>query len=341
MKENNETYGILSQESNTFNEFVAPTLPAIANFWRRIFAMLLDNLIIGVAGFIISLPFSFLLFKLGPYGGLIGLFISLPYFGIMNSKICNGQTFGKRILKIAVRNKNNKNISLPLSFARIAILLIPNIFAISFGIKFLDGLFSIISTSAGLAIVLIYIFNKKNRQSLHDMVVGTYVVHLVDKRIYEYPKTEKKFWVLSGILVVCAGLLLFISTTFFTSNVSQTSYLFNLYENNNIPKEEFFNIGFKDRTSSVIGGEQTKTLLIECWYKGKITNEKANELTQSVAYALLNEGQFDLEKYDYLGVTIYSKYDIGIARSQFYISKTLTVDDWKALLLDYQPANDL
>ena len=173
------------------------------------------------------------------------------------------------------------------------------------------------------------------------MIVSTYVVHLVDKRIYEYPKTEKKFWVLSGILVMCAGLLLFISTTFFTNNISQTSNLVNLYENNNIPKEEFFDIGFTDRTSYMSGGEQSKSLLIECWYKGKITNEKANELTQSVAYALINEGQFDLEKYDYLGFTIYSKYDIGIARSQFSISKTLTVDDWKALLLDYQPANDL
>jgi hypothetical protein len=203
------------------------------------------------------------------------------------------------------------------------------------------GIFSIISTSVVLAIPLIYIFNKKNRQSLHDMVVGTYVVHLVDKRIYTYPKTERKFWILSGALVVCAGLFLFISTTFLTNKISRTSHLFNLYENNNIPKEEFFDIRFTDRTSSVIGGEQSKTLLIECWYKGKITNEKANELTQSVAYAVLNDSRFELDKYDYLGFTIYSKYDIGIARSQFYIGKTLTVDDWKALLLDYQPANDL
>ena len=129
MNDSNETYEILSPENNSFNEFVAPTFPPIANFWRRIFALLLDYLIIGFAGFILSLPFAFLLFKIGPYGRLIGLFIILPYFGIMNSKICNGQTLGKRMLKIAVRNKNNRNISLQLSFARIAILLIPNIFA--------------------------------------------------------------------------------------------------------------------------------------------------------------------------------------------------------------------
>lgn len=336
MNDNNETYSMFSPENNTFNDFVAPTFPPIANFWRRIFAYLLDYLIIGIAGLIISLPFSFLLFKIGPYGRLVGLLIILPYFGIMNSKLCNGQTLGKRMLKIAVRNGSNRNISLQLSFLRTAILLIPTIFSISFGIKLIDGFFSTLSSGVSLALPLLYIFNKKARQSLHDMVVGTYVVHLVDKRTYGYPKTEKKFWILPAASLVLAALLTFGAKTITASIFPQMNTVQNIYEHNSLPQEDFFSIGFSERTMYHGDGVQTKTLLIDCWYKGKITNDIANELSPAIAYAVIQDKQIDLDQYDYLGINIYSKYDIGISNAHFNISKSLPVDEWKNIVLNNQ-----
>jgi uncharacterized RDD family membrane protein YckC len=334
MSEDNKKYGILSPEKNTFNNFVAPTFPPIANFWRRIFAFLLDYLIIGVAGLIITLPFSYLLFKIGPYGHFVGLLITLPYFGIMNSRLCNGQTLGKRMLKIAVRNGSNRSISLQLSFLRTAILLIPTIFSISLGIKFIDGFFSILSSGVSLALPLIYIFNKTARQSLHDMVVGTYVVHLVDKRIYAYPKTENKFWILSAASLVLAALLIFGAKTITASIFPQMKTAQSSYENKSLSSEEFFSVEFSELTMYHGDGVQTKTLVIDCWYKGKVTNDIANRLSTAIAYAIIHDNQIDLEQYDYLKINIYSKYDIGISNAHFNVSKSMTVDEWKNIVLN-------
>lgn len=58
-------------------------------------------------------------------GRPIGLLLIIPYFGLMNSKIGDGQTIGKRLLKIAVRNKSNEPIELGRAITRILIIYLP------------------------------------------------------------------------------------------------------------------------------------------------------------------------------------------------------------------------
>src|SRR6266567_4130817 len=70
----------------------------IASFWRLLGAFFLDSIILGIAAFVLAIPFFSTLSRLGPYGRLVGIFLALPYYGILNSRIGDGQTLGKRIL---------------------------------------------------------------------------------------------------------------------------------------------------------------------------------------------------------------------------------------------------
>ena len=112
------------QEVNSEPDF---TFPPIAGFWRRFFAWLVDMLILGVTGQILGLIFSTFLFSLGPYGRPIELLFVVPYFGIMNSKIGGGQTIGKRLFKLSVRNQNNETIGLGRSIVRNPNLIHPRV----------------------------------------------------------------------------------------------------------------------------------------------------------------------------------------------------------------------
>ncbi len=153
----------------------------ICGFWIRIFAFLIDGLIIGILGFILSLIFKQYFIQIGAWGRLLGFLITIIYFGVQNSVICRGQTIGKRIIKIRVVNRNGKTVSIGSPLWRSAILSLP---------FFLNGALippSITDSILGIVLILVvfgglispiylYVFNRKTRQSLHDLVCKTYVV---------------------------------------------------------------------------------------------------------------------------------------------------------------------
>lgn len=156
---------------------------SICGFWRRIFALLIDTMILGIVGLILGTTGYDFFAQMGGYGRLVGFAIALTYFGFANSSIFGGQTFGKKLLKIQVVGSEGETISLPKSLLRYSVLGLP---------FFLNGapvnpslmenpivivLLGLIVFGMGGSIIYLYIFNRKTRQSLHDLVVGTYVVN--------------------------------------------------------------------------------------------------------------------------------------------------------------------
>ena len=153
----------------------------ISGFWRRVGALLIDSIILGLVGLALGLVFEKQFVEIGGLGRFIGFFMALTYFGVMNSKLSGGQTLGKKVLEIKVVNANNQTIGVLRSFARFCILGIPYflngshftneimttylVYPISF---IIGGLFSV---------AYLYIFNRLTRQSLHDLIVGTFVVN--------------------------------------------------------------------------------------------------------------------------------------------------------------------
>jgi uncharacterized RDD family membrane protein YckC len=119
--------------------------------------------------------------RLGAWGRLIGFFIALTYFGFMNSALANGQTIGKRIMKIRVVDLNGSTISVVRSFTRYLILgapfflngaaIPPRVFNTWVGI-----VVEVIIFGVGGSIIYLFVFNHRNRRSLHDLLTGTYVI---------------------------------------------------------------------------------------------------------------------------------------------------------------------
>lgn len=153
----------------------------IAGFWRRIGALVIDLIMLGIVGMILGALLFDTFARMGAYARLIGFAIALAYFGICNSRIGGGQTFGKRWLGLRVVDAHDQLLSLPRSLLRYVVLGIPFFanglpmspqFAMS---SPFDYLLALVVFGGMFSIVYLYIFNRRTRQSLHDLVVGSYV----------------------------------------------------------------------------------------------------------------------------------------------------------------------
>jgi uncharacterized RDD family membrane protein YckC len=160
--------------------------PPIAGFWRRIAAFAVDCMIIGVPTFLMGLVFFRWAVALGQAGRLIGFVVALLYFALLNSRLGGGQTVGKRLFGIRVIDRDGNTLNPTRSVVRFLVLAIPYFFN---GIWFdLDptsnallseilGALLIFIVFGGLgAILYLLIFNRRTRQSLHDLAVDSFVV---------------------------------------------------------------------------------------------------------------------------------------------------------------------
>jgi len=195
--------------------------PKICGFWRRLFAFTIDVCILGIVGIAIGTMFYDSFAELGGWGRLLGFTVAFLYFGILNSSIGNGQTLGKRILKIQVIDKGAKTISTAKSFLRFMILgipyflngaLIPPELFLNTAISFILGLTVFFG---GGAIVYLFVFNRETRQSLHDLIVGTYVVNISsDEEFVVKPIWRGHLAAVSILFVAVAVVIVFVIPKF-------------------------------------------------------------------------------------------------------------------------------
>lgn len=153
----------------------------IAGFWRRLLAFFLDCMLLGAIGVVIGSLFLQQLVELGPWGRLLGFVVAIVYFGVFNSKLGKGQTPGKRVLKIKVVARDGALLSVPKAFLRFIPLGAPWFlnnaqFPESVFQSPLINLLSVVVFGIGLSVIYLYVFNRRSRQSLHDLLVGSCVV---------------------------------------------------------------------------------------------------------------------------------------------------------------------
>ena len=224
-----ETKNSIPIETETHNE--EKDVRIIAGFWKRLFAFIIDLVLLGIFGMVLGAVFFDFLAELGPSGLLIGFTIAFLYFGIQNSSICNGQTIGKRILKIKVVNKEHETISVQRSFGRFMILGPPYFLngaplPMFFNEHYTLTVFVGIIVFFGLAgIIYLYIFNRKTRQSLHDLIVGTYVIKLQAADKESLPSAWKGHLVTLGMIFI--GIILII--TIVLPNITQKAFFKELF----------------------------------------------------------------------------------------------------------------
>ncbi|MBI3173126.1 MAG: RDD family protein [Chloroflexi bacterium] len=310
------------------------TFPPISGFWRRLLAWLIDVLILGVIGQIIGIVFSSFLFSIGPYGRPIGLLFTIPYFGIMNSKIGGGQTFGKRIMKIAVRNKDNEPIELWRSVIRIVLLALPSLFN-QWSIPIFQNpiatwFLSLIIFGLGGAIFYTMIFNRKARQGIHDLILGTYVVHLPEKPIESFPTTPRIHWIVTSVWVGIVAIGALVMSLIASSMISKTplAQAMSLYD---ILQDDprFFTVGVNSNTFYGSNGRTSRSLIVTVWYKGRISENERQKVADSIVKIIFDNERNIGNYYDGIKVNITSAYDIGIASGNVNFWVSDSVEGWR------------
>jgi uncharacterized RDD family membrane protein YckC len=355
LKDNAMLPGPLSQNGQPVLSESNPNFLPIAGFWRRFFAWIVDMIIIGIGGQIIGIAFSSILFGIGPYGRAVGLLVFLAYFGVMNSEIGGGQTLGKRLMKVAVRNKNGEPIELWRSIARTLLLVSPILFsnliiavffsvlqAIVFqGWVFPAGpniignwLVFLLVFGLGGAILYTMIFNSKSRQGFHDLIGGTYVVYLQGKPISSFPKTSRIHWVVTslwiGIITIASLPIIAPSIISKPPLASAVNPAFAVL----LEDPRFFTVSLHYNF-----GREGNIFEISVWHKGKIDDSEAQEVANSIVKTVL-ENYTDISHYDAIKVDITTAYEIGIARDRDRFIFSNSIEEWRKQVYPIGSTND-
>jgi len=199
----------VSPPSETFDSVTTPAFER-PPFWRRIFAVIIDGIVLGVGCSIVALFASDWLSALGPWGRLFGGAIGVVYFGIAASSLCGGQTVGKRILRIVVLRPDGTNLSIHAAFGRAAILMLPtacNGLAVAMTSWIVPTIASIVVFGLGGSILYLFLCNRTTRQATHDLAAGSIVTRLQNGQPVPIRGTVSRlhFIILAVLLVIAAA----------------------------------------------------------------------------------------------------------------------------------------
>lgn len=184
----------------------------VSGFWRRLLAFIIDIILVCIISTFISSFLCDVFARLGGWGRLIGFCLALPYFTFFNSSIGKGQTIGKEIVKIAVVNQKGEYISITRSLLRYTILGLPfflNGAIIPYMPSLLGCIIATIDIFFILAIIYLYVFNRRTRQSLHDLIVGTYVVKTIPKGTVDTTQVWKPHLAIVAVIGIVTAFVVF------------------------------------------------------------------------------------------------------------------------------------
>lgn len=300
-------------------------------FRTRLTAFLVDMLILGIVGLIAGIFFFDTFARLGDAGRLIGFFTALFYFSIFDSSLGNGQTIGKRLMKIEVINSCGETISVGLAALRFAILGIPyflNGTFIPFGapliIEYLDAF---IVFGLGGILIYLFLFNLPTRQSLHDLISDTLVARMSPVATPPKIKINKAHLII--VLIWCIAVVQFFH---YTSNRVQsgTPALLSEISQNILSSGQA--TGTKVllvKNHDLIHGHKSSVLLVDVQLSSRPADY--NKLASHIASIILTKSPTVCNA-DILSVTLIYGYDIGIARTSISWTVKHSPRKWETLL---------
>lgn len=181
-----------------------------SGFWARVFALIIDAIILGVVCFAIGWFGIDYVSPLGSNGRAIGLLIGTLYFGLTASSLGGGRTLGMRASGLKIIGQNGKPLGLLAAMGRALLLVGPwmlNGWNFTVADPQLAQVAGIVAITAvfGVTLAQIYLllFNLPTRRLLHDLIFGAAVVK-ADAKDIVFPKS-RVHGVVAGLLVA-AGL---------------------------------------------------------------------------------------------------------------------------------------
>lgn len=290
-----------------------PPLRVIAGFWRRLLALLVDSLILGVAGAVLAYPLRDQLVHWGAWGRLLGFLVALGYFGYMNSKLAGGQTPGKRMLNVKVVDATGAPLSLGRSVVRflpLAAAWFLNGLALppsARQVPLLGDLLSIAVFGVGLSIVYLYAFNRRTRQSLHDLLVGSYVVKAgTDSEIHAQTPWPAHYGVCVFFLVASA------LAPSVAARFANTEPFTSLQDVQRIVMLQPEVMTAQVVRVTLLSGKERKSSLSIVIHSANPAVENA-ERARQIASAAFARATGDAKSVDFVTLTMVYGYDIGIS----------------------------
>lgn len=303
-----------------------------AGFWRRVAALVVDGLVLGAIGFPLGLLLGEGLAPVGTPARLIGLLVILPYLGVLGSYVGGGQTVGKRLLGLRVVDANGRPLSLARSFARAALLSLPWIFN---GIRFASlgpvvlatlWVASILIFGIGGAIIGTYVLNRRTRQALHDLLVGSFVIQADGLGLRVPAMSTRRPMLASGawVSLVAAGTT---AMVLMGPGLIASQFPPVLMEAiAAIPGAS--SIEIKNLTTWG-PGRSSKVIVAVLWFRGP--PEDMKKAAQEVAAATLKHHP-DAASVPTLAVTVIRGWDVGIASMTSAQNYVQTPAQWRAEL---------
>jgi len=311
----------------------------ICGFWRRIFAFVIDGVILGVVGIAIgSMNYDFFA-ELGGWGLMLGFVIAFLYYGILNSSIGNGQTLGKRLLKLQVVDKRTETISPAKSFLRFIVFGVPyflNGAIIPSGVTshyLISLILGIIVFFGCASIAYLYLFNRITRQSLHDLVVGTYVIKTPHIQEASFPQMWKGHYSVIGGIFAAVIVLITVVMPKLTNNefFSELTNVQKSVDNSGLVRAATVTEGIswgKNYGSSPSQWENSNFSVNAILIKRP---ENYDEVINKIAGIVLNTYPKAYSK-NTINISVTYGYDIGIANAWTRRNQSHSPQEWKELL---------
>jgi uncharacterized RDD family membrane protein YckC len=308
------------------------TIPPIGGFWRRFWAFVIDAFVLGVLGQILVWSFSSFWFQVGPYGRLFGQSIALAYFGVMNSRIADGRTLGKRALGIAVVDRAGQPIGLGRSILRTLIVLIPatlNGWSLSVLQTPVAAWFvGVLVFGVGGAVLFTMIFNQRTRQGLHDMLCGTFVVRTDGERVAALPSVSRLQWTASAVLLGLAMVMPYVAMSVMNKFIGDRLGPMLSLHKKLAADPRFFSASVLDQTFSSSNGPNTHALRISVWCKGRPSEEVREAVLRDIAKQALASVP-GIDRFEMMQISIITGYDIGIASGHVTYNDGEKIPVWR------------
>lgn len=298
------------------------TMGPICGFWRRLGALAVDSVILGLIGMLLGGLFGEQLAKLGKLGPLIGFAISVFYFGFFNSVIGGGQTVGKRVFNIRVLNKDGSLLSIEKAFFRAILLSLAIIgLPMSLPMGVMYGIIIGLLLAVSLGLPYFYLFNRKTRQSIHDILCGTYVGKADALKTPMALTINPKHYVAYGVIVLVAGGLLLQTHT--RSDVQAMSAL----QREIMQIDGVYGASVKlNSLTQLQKGVKVNNLTVTVRMQKKPTPDE--KLRNEVAKVILEKYQ-GLQNVQIININVIYGYHIGIASGFQNFGSSGTPQNWK------------
>jgi uncharacterized RDD family membrane protein YckC len=309
----------------------------IGGLWRRLFAALIDTVVVGIAANLLALPFFNALSHVGPWGPLIGFCVSFPYFAILNSRIGDGQTLGKSWMNLRVVDSTGEPVSFSLSAWRCVVLMVPFLIdALTMpatrtpaALQYLVSTISLL----GVATAYLVVFNRHTRQGLHDLAANTFVASTDEIGEVKPPPIWIGHWIVLGTGLAVYLIAVFAGSMFFGEKYTRWSGALAQIES----MDHVYAAGLNDMTwhSFGVAGSQ-KILVVQLHWTGGVDAEAAtaNQVAQ-ILLAHLSE----TEGRDSIRITFERGYNLGIASAHSLSTFQFTPDEWRRRLQTTQAAS--